>query len=88
MRPGGCFGVILHSKDVLSDISEPLVRAVVDVHKSLFCHAFIEAGRIHGISVVLRCYIDPAGLEILDRMIASAVPVFEFICIAARCESH
>ena len=75
--------MVLHRKNILSDIAEPLIRSVIDMYKGRNRHLRIQGFRIHHVAVVLGGNIDTARGQVLDRMIAAPVSVFQLIGICS-----
>ena len=69
----------LYGKNVLTGVFQTLVGFVIDIFKGSCRYSRIQAIHIYGIAVVLGGNIDSSGLQILYRVIAASVAVFQLV---------
>ena len=82
MRAGAGFGVILHAEDRQCRVAETFDGVVVEIHvrdDAPFC---FQRFLIDGEAVVLAGDLDPAGVEIFDRLVAAAMAEFQLVGLA------
>src|SRR5947208_1523424 len=73
-RPRVGLGVVLDGEDRHLPMGHPFHGAVVQVHVGDLEFRLRQGRRIDGKAVVLRGDVDPAGAEVLHRLIPAAVP--------------
>ena len=78
----------LYGKDVLADVFESLVGAVVDVDERRNCHVRIQGIGIYDVAVVLGRNVNSSGCQVFDRVVSAAMAVFHLVGICAGCKSH
>ena len=78
----------LHSKYVFPYIPQTLIGIVIHIDKCRDSYLRIKALWIHCIAMILRGNVHPAGIQILHRMISSAMTVFQFISICPNSQRH
>ena len=76
--------MVLDTKNGLRPMPQSLDRLVVQVDP-VDDHIGRHGGRIHGESVVLGRDLNPARLQVLDRLIATAMAKLEFECPSTKC---
>ena len=54
----------------------------------LFCDGRVNGGGIHRVAVVLGGDVHPVVCQILHRMIAASVTIFQFVCLCPIGKSH
>ena len=71
--------MVLHREDRQLAVPHPLRGAVVEVHVRLDQAELLHGARIDREAVVLGRDLDPAGREVLDRLVRAAVAAVEFV---------
>ena len=85
LRPGAGFGMILNRKDGAVFHPDSAIRSVEQAHMG-FLHALRQALAVDGEAVVHRRDLDLAGLQILDGMVRTVMPMVHLDRARAQCE--
>src|SRR5438067_7673071 len=88
MRSRRGFGVILHGQHRLAAMSKTFERLIVEIDVRVLDVILAERFGIDGEAVILRGDLDASGAQILHRMIAAAMPEFQFVRAAAEGEAE
>ena len=87
MRPSARLGVELHTESAVFRMFDALAGVIVQVNVSGL--AIPAKGlEVDGKAVVLRRDLDTSRLEVLDRLIESAMTEFELEALASQCEGE
>ena len=87
-RPTVGFGVELERKGPLARVVEAFTGAVVDVDEAHHRPGIGQRGVVHGVAVILTGDIDPAGLEVLRRLVCAPVAELHLSCACAGGNGH
>src|SRR5437867_3387477 len=87
MRPGRCLRMVLDAEDGLFGVAHPFDGLIIQVNA---IHLQIAWQRfwINGKAVILRSDFDFAALQILHRLIRSAMAKLQLECLASQCEAE
>ncbi len=77
------FRVILDGEGRVFFVAHPFKAVIVEIDMSHLYVISWQTLSIEAEAMVLGCYLHMTGAEIFDRLIASAVTKFQFICFAA-----
>jgi len=76
MWAGAGFGMVLHAEERQCFVPESFDGLIVEIHMRYDGAVFFETFAIHRESVVLAGDFDPAGVEILNGLISTAMAEF------------
>ena len=88
MRPRGVLRMVLYGKGRVFLMLHALQATVVEVHMGQLDLLGIKAVQVDAEAVILRGYLDMAGLQILDRLIGTPMAELQLIGGAAVCQAE
>jgi hypothetical protein len=77
------FRVVLHTERARAFSTQAFDHSVVEIHMRRLGDPFERRGS-HGVVVVLRRHLDPAGLDMTNRMVTAVVAERKFVCLCTE----